>query len=445
MKFNKDKVISTLAKVSNQRHLNAIRNGMSTIIPVVILGSFFTILLNIPNDNFQEWLSPLADKLAVPMTFSINFMSVFVAFGVAYFLAGEYKKVDQLSTSILSVLGFLIASVNPENISEVAAKAANVSAGTYLPMTSFGAAGLFTAIVVGIFSVEVVNFFVNRNLVIRLPKGVPPAVINSFVSLIPGIVIVITAWVLKQGLGFDINVALQTIFSPIGMFGKDNLASVIIPILLISVVWLFGIHGMIIATPILFPYWYGNLDGNIAAITAGQAAPHFMTEQFFQWFVWIGGCGTLLSLTILMAFLGKSKYMSSLGKISLGPLIFNIAEPIVFGVPVILNPIFAIPFVLAPLATGVITYFAMGVFHLVNYPIAVPPWVLPAPIGAYLATGFDWRAIVLTLINIAVGIVIYYPFFVYFDKEQVKKEKEAELKEKASLSETDEEVQSAVI
>lgn len=425
MKFNKEKIIDSLNKLSNQRHLNAIRNGMSTIIPVVVIGSFFTLILSIPIDGWKKFIAPFATKLSVPLTFTVNFMSIYVAFAIAYYLAGEYKKVDRLSAGVLSVLGFLIATVTPTTITDTMTKATKLAAGDYLPVSSFGASGLFTAIVMGLFSVEVMRFFVDRNWVIKLPKGVPPAVINSFISLIPGIVIILTSWVIKVGLNFDINTALTWVFSPIGQFGKDNLASVIVPILLISIVWQFGIHGMIIATPILFPYWYGNLDQNIQALKVGKAIPHFMTEQFFQWFVWIGGCGTVLALTILMAFIGKSEFSKALGRISLGPLIFNIAEPIIYGVPVLFNPIFTIPFIAAPLADGVLAWFVMGVLHWVNYPIAAPPWVLPAPIGAYLATGFDWRAIVLSFACLALAIVIWYPFFKVFDRRQVKIEKEA--------------------
>ncbi|MDU0398165.1 PTS transporter subunit EIIC [Lactococcus lactis] len=199
----------------------------------------------------------------------------------------------------------------------------------------------------------------------------------------------------------------------------------IVPILLITIVWVFGIHGMIIATPILYPFWYDNLNANINAAATGQVVPHFMTEQFFQWFIWIGGAGATLSLAFLMAFFGKSEFSKKMGRFTLVPGIFNINEPLIFGVPIVMNPFFAIPFVLAPVVMGIITYLAMGVFHLVNYPIAIAPWTLPAPIGAMMATGLDWRAAVLAIINIIVAGIIYYPFFKAFDKNMIAKEQEA--------------------
>ena len=150
-------------------------------------------------------------------------------------------------------------------------------------------------------------------------------------------------------------------------------------------------------------------------------APRFMTEQFFQWFVYIGGSGTILGLCILLAFMSKSSFGKTLGKAVIIPSIFNINEPIIFGLPIVLNPYFAIPFVVTPMVTGALTYFAMAL-HLVSRTIALVPWTLPGPIGAYMATGFDWRAAVLSIINVIISVVIYYPFFKVWDKKQLEKE-----------------------
>ncbi len=413
-----------MGNIANNRYLTAVRNGMSVIIPVTIIGSIFIIMLNLPIDAWKDFIAPYADKLTIPMDFTMNFMSVYVCVGVASSLCEVYK-IDKISTSVLAVLAFLIASISPVTIAEDIAKKAGLSVnGTFLPMGNFGSSGLFTAIIVSIFTVEVVRFCIKRNMVIKMPHGVPTSVINSFAALIPGALVIIAVWIIKVGFNFDINSALQWVVSPIRYFAGDNVLSVIVPILLITIVWVFGIHGMIIATPILYPFWYDNLNANINAAATGQVVPYFMTEQFFQWFIWIGGAGATLSLAFLMAFLGKSEFSKKMGRFTLVPGIFNINEPLIFGVPIVMNPFFAIPFVLAPVVMGIITYLAMGVFHLVNYPIAIVPWTLPAPIGAMMATGLDWRAGVLAIVNIAVAGVIYYPFFKAFDKSMIAKENE---------------------
>lgn len=424
-RFDFTKVVQVMGAIANNRYLTAIRNGMSVIIPVTIIGSMFIIALNLPIDAWKEMIAPYADKLMIPMNFTMDFMSVYVCVGIASSLCDDYK-IDKVSTSVLSVLAFLIATITPASIDpELAQKAGIEVSGTVLPLGNFGAAGLFTAIIASIFTVEVVRFCIKRNLVIKMPNGVPTSVINSFAALVPGAIVIVVAWILKVGLNFDINKALQWVFSPIGYFAGDTVLSVIVPILLITIVWIFGIHGMIIATPILYPFWYENLNANINAAASGSAIPHFMTEQFFQWFVWIGGAGATLSLAFLMAFLGKSDFCKKMGRFTFIPGIFNINEPLIFGVPIVMNPFFALPFILAPLAMGIVTYLAMGVFHLVSYPIAIVPWTLPAPIGALMATGFDWRAAVLAVVNIVIAGVIYYPFFRAFDKSMLDKEKSA--------------------
>lgn len=424
-RFDFTKVVQVMGAIANNRYLTAIRNGMSVIIPVTIIGSMFIIALNLPIDAWKEMIAPYADKLMIPMNFTMDFMAVYVCVGIASSLCDDYK-IDKVSTSVLSVLAFLIATITPASIDpELAQKAGIEVSGTVLPLGNFGAAGLFTAIIASIFTVEVVRFCIKRNHVIKMPNGVPTSVINSFAALVPGAIVIVVAWILKVGLNFDINKALQWVFSPIGYFAGDTVLSVIVPILLITIVWIFGIHGMIIATPILYPFWYENLNANINAAASGSAIPHFMTEQFFQWFVWIGGAGATLSLAFLMAFLGKSDFCKKMGRFTFIPGIFNINEPLIFGVPIVMNPFFALPFILAPLAMGIVTYLAMGVFHLVSYPIAIVPWTLPAPIGALMATGFDWRAAVLAVVNIVIAGVIYYPFFRAFDKNMLDKEKSA--------------------
>ena len=421
--FNFSNIVLKMNKLANNRYLTAVRNGMSVIIPITIIGSIFTIMLNLPIDAWKEFIAPFSDKLTIPMNFTVDFMSIYVCIGISSSLCDDYK-LDKSSTSVLAVLAFLIGAITPASIDAALAKKIDLSvSGTILPMSNFGSSGLFTAIVVSILTVEVVRFFVKRNLVIKLPHGVPTSVINSFAALVPGAVIIGMMWTLKVLLKFDINSALEWIFSPIGYFAGDNVLSVIIPILLITIVWVFGIHGMVIATPILYPFWYSNLNENINAVAEGGNATHFMTEQFFQWFVWIGGAGATLALAILMTFFGKSQFCKKMGSFTIIPGIFNINEPLVFGVPVVMNPFFAIPFIVAPVVMGIISYLAMGVLHIVSYPIAVAPWTLPAPLGAMMATGLDWRAAVLAIVNLVIAILIYFPFFKAFDKDMLAKEK----------------------
>lgn len=422
VKFNAAKITSKMSKLAGNRYFVAIRDGMAVIIPVAIVGSFFTIISQFPVDSWKKFITPYLPALQVPVTFSIGMMALYSCYAMAAALA-EHYKLDRNSSATVATMAFFILAVSPGTLTAKAAKLSGMVAGTVLPSTNFGAQGLFTAMVVSMVSVEIIRWFKEKNLVIKMPDGVPPAVSNSFVSLIPASVIILIAWIIKELLHFDLNAGLLALLSPLSNFGKDNFISAIVPPFFNSLFWLFGIHGAITSTPI-YPYWYKNLDANMVAIAHGVSAanaPRFMTEQFFQWFVYIGGSGTILGLCILLAFASKSSFGKTLGKAVIIPSIFNINEPIIFGLPIVLNPYFAIPFIITPMITGALTYFAT-VLHLVSRTIALVPWTLPGPIGAYMATGFDWRAAVLSLINIVISIVIYYPFFKVWDKKQLEKE-----------------------
>jgi len=434
----KDKTVAVMSKIAANRYLRAIRDGMAVIIPVAIVGSFFTIVTQLPIPAWTNFIKPYAAGLAIPINFSMGFMAIYAAFAIAGRLAEGYDF-DRISTGVVSVMVFLLLAVKPIAASTPAAmKALGLkAAATVVPLTNFGAAGLFTAMLAGIATAEVTRLCRDHHLVITLPDGVPPAVAASFSALIPATFLIVVAWTIHVGFNFDVNTFLQWVFSPLAYFGKDNLISVIVPILLTDIVWLFGIHGAALATPIFWPLWYPNLNANIAALSKGTAtaatAPHFMTEQFFQWFVYIGGAGATLSLCILLAFFSKSSYGKTIGKVTIIPGIFNINEPVIFGVPIVMNPYFAIPFVLAPLAMGILTWFAT-VTHLISRTVALVPWTLPGPIGALMTTAWDWRAAVLCVVNIVMATFIYYPFFKVWDRNQLKNEQKAAAEDAAKAA-----------
>ncbi|WP_375179464.1 PTS transporter subunit EIIC, partial [Enterococcus rotai] len=192
-------------------------------------------------------------------------------------------------------------------------------------------------------------------------------------------------------------------------------------IFMITFFWSFGIHGVSIVGSLARPLWLQLLDGNTAAMAAGKELPNIAAEPFYQWFVWIGGSGCTIGLALLLAFKTKSQFASKLGKATLAPAIFNINEPLIFGTPIVLNPILIIPFILTPMVTATIAWFVTQ-FGLVNRVIFTAPWTLPGPIGAYLATGGDWRAAVLSVVLIIISVVIYYPFVMIYDNNELEKE-----------------------
>ncbi|AJG99392.1 PTS lactose transporter subunit IIC [Clostridium beijerinckii] len=399
-------LLPPMTKLSEQRHLKAIRDGIVSTIPLIIIGSFFLVIAVPPNDWLKQLVAPYVNQIMFPYRLSMGIMALYASFGIAYNLAKSYK-LDPLSGGSLGLAAFLLTNV-PLNIDPN---------GWMLSLSSLGGSGMFTAIIMSIFAVEIFRLCKEKNLTIKMPKEVPTSVANSFAALIPAAFIIVPIWIIRDLLNFDIQKFVLSIFTPLVTAG-NSLPGILVPILLITLLWGCGIHGDSVVGTVARPIWLAMLDANVAAQAAGQPIPNIAPEPFFQWFVWIGGSGATIGLVILM--LGsKSRYLKDIARASLIPGICNINEPVIFGAPIMLNPLLIIPFILGPLICGCLSYFAMTL-NLVSKPVILAPWTLPAPIGAYLATGGDWRAIILVLINIAIVTALYFPFLKAYEKKLIK-------------------------
>ncbi|NMA86869.1 MAG: PTS sugar transporter subunit IIC [Tissierellia bacterium] len=402
-----------MAKLSEQRHLRAIRDGIVSTLPLLIVGSFFLIFAFPPIPKLAEKMSPeLVGNILIPFRLTMGLMSLYASYGIGYSLARSYK-LDGISGGILSMAAFIMTSI-PLVMEDV---------GFVLPMGNLGGSGMFVAILMAILAVEIMRALQTRNIMFKMPEGVPDSVARSFEALIPAAVVITIIWLVRVMLGFDIQAFIMNLFKPLVKAG-NTLPGILIPVLLITLLWAAGIHGVSVVGSIARPIWMVLLDENMAALADGaKVLPNIAPEPFFQWFVWIGGSGATLGLVFLF-LTSKSDYLKRLGRASLIPGICNINEPIIFGAPIVLNPLLGIPFIIGPIITSIITYFAMY-FNLVARPAITPPWTLPAPIGAYLATNGDWRAIVLVLVNIAIMTAIYFPFFKAYEKQLLQEEQGA--------------------
>ncbi|SHK70933.1 PTS system, cellobiose-specific IIC component [Clostridium cavendishii DSM 21758] len=399
-------LVPPMTKLAEQRHLKAIRDGIVSTIPLIIVGSFFLVIAIPPNDWLKELVKPYINQIMFPYRLSMGIMALYASFGIAYNLAKSYK-LDPLSGGSLGMAAFLLTSI-PISVEPQ---------GWVLPLSNLGGAGMFVAILMAIFAVEVLRFCKERNLTIKMPKEVPTSVANSFAALIPAVFIIVPIWIIRDLFNFDIQANILKLFMPLVTAG-NSLPGILIPILLISLLWSCGIHGDSVVGTVARPIWLAMLDANVAAQAAGQPIPNIAPEPFFQWFIWIGGSGATIGLVLLMLF-SKSKYLKDIGRACLIPGVCNINEPVIFGAPIMLNPLLMIPFVVGPLICGCITYFAMAL-NLVARPVILAPWTLPAPIGAYLATGGDWRAIILVLVNIAITTIIYFPFLKAYEQKLIQ-------------------------
>ncbi|ACK93904.1 PTS lactose transporter subunit IIC [Bacillus thuringiensis] len=403
-----------MARLSEQRHLQAIRDGVISALPFIIVGSFFLIVAfpPLPKDSFiSVWALKNQTSILIPYRLTMFIMSLYIAFGIGYNLAKSYK-LDALSGAQLAVCSLLL-TLTPELIDKK---------GFMLPMTNLGGHGLFVTMIVSILSVEILRFCKKNNVTIKMPEQVPPSVSRSFEALIPAAFVIIIMSLITVVFKVDLHYVVDKLAAPLVKAG-DSYFGVIIPVFLITFFWSFGIHGVSVVGTVARPLWDVYLGKNGEAVASGASHfPFIAPEPFYQWFIWIGGSGATLGLVLAMIVFGRSKYSKALSRTCIVPGIFNINEPVIFGLPIVLNPILIIPFVITPLVTATIAYAATAMGFVTPTHI-MPPWTLPAPIGAYLATGGDWRAIVLVFINIAISFLIYLPFFKMYDKNMLEIEK----------------------
>ena len=408
-----------MAKIGAQRHLRAIRDGMVATLPIIIVGSFFLIFggnLPLPeNWPIQAFLKANAGAIVLPYRMSMGIMSLYATFGIGYSLAESYE-LDGLSGGIIALLAFLL-TFTPVNVP------ADLNAGVagwVLPVASLGSGGMFVGIVTSLLAVEIFRLVIQSGITIKMPEQVPPSVARSFEALFPTFVILLSFGAITYWLGFNWHTFINTLVSPL-VKAADSYISVIIQTFLNSFFWVFGIHGAAIVGNIARPIWNVLLEANQAAVELNQPIVNIAAEPFFQWFIYIGGSGATIGLALSMLIFGKSSFTKSLSKTAIVPALFNINEPLMFGTPVVMNPVLMIPFIITPLVLATIAWFVTS-WGWVGKVVAIAPWTLPGPIGAFIATGFDWRAIVLSVILIVIATLIYMPFFIVYDNSLVAEE-----------------------
>ena len=423
MTILEEKVAPVVNKIGAQRHLRAVRNGLISMLPLTIVGSFFVIFLNVPIEGYGDMIKNIRPALDIPFRYTVGLMAIYVSFGIAYQLAKSYN-LDELTSGFLAVAAFLISSVDAVNVPKTVEGV--IDGGRWMAIGKMGASSLFGAILASIISVEIYRIFRDKNIVIRMPDGVPPAVSNSFAALFPAVAIILLFWIIKYFLHFDISVALQKLLSPLqGIIAGNSLIGGLLTVFLILFFWVLGIHGPAILGPIVRPMWDASIAQNMDVFTVTKNAhelPNIFTEQFLQWFLWIGGSGMTLPLVFLF-MASKSKFLKDLGRLSILPGIFNINEPIIFGAPVVMNPILAIPFIIVPLICTVLSYILTKI-GLIPLMAAKLPFTFPAPLGALISTNWSVFAMLLVFVNFFIGLAIYYPFFKVYEKQMLALEQE---------------------
>jgi PTS system cellobiose-specific IIC component len=381
--------------LAKQPHLQAVRDGVVGSLPLILLGSLFLLLAQPPWPALSRIL-PQPSMLLAGYSACAGLVAIYACAATALSLA-KRRQVDAVAGATIGLAVFLMAQ-------HPVAKA--------LPLATLGAAGLFPAFGAAIFAVETLHFFVQRQWGIKLSGGAPDVVVRSFAALLPTLTCVLSVWIVVHVLGVDLIGGIGALFRPI-LIGGNSLPAVLIVVLIDSGLWLVGVHGLSILAAVR-PLWLASLAENMAQVSAGQPPHNLFTQEFFIWFTWQGGSGATLALALLMIG-ARSKQLKLVGKTAIVPAIFNINEPLLFGTPVVMNGKLAPPFVAVPALLVTISWLAMH-FGFVRPPYIEVVWTLPAPVGAYLSTGGDLRAVVLQMANLVIALLCYWPFMRRYDR-----------------------------
>lgn len=397
-------------KLSKNRYLKAIRDGFISIMPIVISGSLFTLINSVflgDGHYFDQWFNlPLNEVVSLGSAVTsaaMSMMALLLVFTTAKVLAREYKMDTSIIASV-AVVCFLILTPFVFD-ADMGIEYVN----TYYT----GAAGMFTAFIAAIVTVELMRFLMSfKALLIKMPESVPTGITRSFNSIIPVVLTIVAFAVVRivtDNLGAPLNdlifTWIQTPFthivsSPIGLF---------VIYLLYMLLWGLGIHSAYIFNPILEPIYLASLTLNADAIMAGKTVTEVITKPFLDSVAFMGGAGNMLALIVAIFLISKREDYKSIGKLGFVPALFNISEPVMFGLPVVMNPILIIPMVLSTIAGIGIGVLATQI-GIMAHTYVVIPWTTPPVLGAFLATGGDVMSAVVAVIIFIVSVLIYIPF-----------------------------------
>jgi len=419
--FNSQKIIAPIMKFVNMRGIIALKDGMLSILPLTVVGSLFLILGQIPFEGVNnaianifgpDWTEPFMQVHAG--TFAI--MGLISCFSIAYSYA-KNSGVEPLPAGVLSLSSFFItlrSSYVPESGEPI---------GDALSKVWFGGQGIIGAIIIGLTVGAIYTEFIQKKIVIKMPEQVPQAIAKQFEAMTPAFAIFLLSmivYIISKAItdgGTFIEMIYDVIQVPLqGLTG--SLPGAIGIAFFISFLWWFGVHGQSVVNGIVTALLLSNLDANKALSAAGNLSlengAHIVTQQFLDSFLLISGSGITFGLVIAMLFGAKSQQYKALGKVAVFPALFNVNEPVIFGFPIVMNPVMFIPFLLVPVLSAVLVYGSIAVGFMTPFAGVTLPWSTPAIISGLMVAG--WQGAVLQIVILSLSAIIYYPFFRIQDK-----------------------------
>lgn len=405
-------------KLSRNIYLRAIRDGFISAMPVILFSSIFLLIAYVPNIFGFTWPKHIEAAIMKPYGYTMGVVGLLVAGTTAKALTDAYNRrlestnqINFISTMLASICGFLFLASNPLEEGGFA----NAFMGTK---------GLLTAFLSAFVTVIIYNICVKNNVTIKMPKEVPPNISQVFKDLIPFTLVILVLYGLDLTVRALINTnvaeAIVKLFEPL-FTAADGYVGITLIFGAFALFWFVGIHGPSIVEPAIAAITYANIETNFKMLQAGEHADKILTPGTQMFIVTMGGTGATLVVPFIFMWLSKSKRNKAIGRASVVPTFFGVNEPILFGAPIVLNPVFFIPFITAPIVNVWIFKFFVDVLGMNSFSVVLP-WTTPGPLGVIMGTGFEVWAFVLALVLIVVDVLIYYPFFKVYDKQILEDE-----------------------
>lgn len=420
-----NKIMPVAEKVSTVKFLKALAETMQAILPVTIIGSFACLFAFI---DIGPWQNFLAAHPILPNTFlniqglTLNSMSLYVIIILPYLYARQFNLKEGVSCVVLNLAAFLLLTPNEPMMN--------------IPMQWLGSSGLFSAMLISFVVVRIVKFCVDKHITIHMPAGVPEFVENSFVVIIAAAIIVfgfgfLGQFLLSTSFGSVHQMLYSFIQTPLAGFGS-SLPSLIFGAIIGSLTMFCGIHGSTVLA-YLDPIKAANDVENLAAATAGEALPHIFTSGMWT-SVLCGGIGATLGLAIVMVIFCRSARYKQLSRMALIPQIFNIGEPLLFGIPIMLNPLLLIPYVGGMVVNVIVVYGAIAIGLCAPFTGVTVAFTVPTILSGALSCSVPWQGALLQAVVLIIDCLIWYPFVKMIDKQALKEEKEAQADETVQLA-----------
>ncbi|HEM2865485.1 TPA: lactose-specific PTS transporter subunit EIIC [Streptococcus suis] len=420
-------------KISRNPYLRAIRDGFIAAMPVILFSSIFLLVAFVPNIFGFTWSDEAVAAIMKPYGYTMGIVAVLVAGTTAKSLTDAFNRqlpktnqINFIATMIASISGFLLLASDG-----IEGGFANGYMGTK---------GLLTAFLAAFITVNIYKVCVKNNVTIRMPDEVPPNVSQAFKDVIPYALSIFVLYgidlVTRQFLGTNVAEAILKLFEPL-FTAADGYVGITIIFGAYALFWFVGIHGPSIVEPAIAAITYANIETNFQLLQAGQHADKILTSGTQMFIVTMGGTGATLVVPFMFMWLTKSKRNKAIGRASVVPTFFGVNEPILFGAPLVLNPVFFVPFILAPIANVWIFKFFVDTLKMNSFSVNLP-WTTPGPLGIVMGTNFAPLAFALAILLVVVDVLIYYPFLKVYDEQILAEEQsgkvENSLKEKVAAN-----------